>query len=153
MKRCANKIQLLYQLVQNYFWKDVGLSSDQETKKNGVGLCLSNLAGNGTQTAQEIMRNFAESCHPAFRCPNQFSRGVLKNRGGEISSIHYSADPKTVELLLKTIIAVNQLSIFRSKGEVVQQQQQVGRNSRVSGPMTRTVLCHQSRYVNSLNTP
>ena len=49
MKRCANKIQLPYQPVQNYFWKDVGLSSDQETKKNGTGLCPSNLAGNGTQ--------------------------------------------------------------------------------------------------------
>ena len=63
-------------------------------------------------TAEAIMINFAESGHPAFRCPNQFSRDVLQNRGGEISSIHYNADPKTVELLLKTIIAVNQLSIL-----------------------------------------
>ena len=63
-------------------------------------------------TAQEIMRNVAESGHPAFRCPNQFSSDVLNSRGGEVSSIHYNADPKTVELLLKTIIAVNQLSVF-----------------------------------------
>ena len=58
------------------------------------------------------MRYFAESGHPALRCPNQCSRDVLKSRGGEISSIHCNADPKTVELLLKTIIAVNQLSVF-----------------------------------------
>ena len=63
-------------------------------------------------TAEEMMRNVAESGHPAFRCPNQFSSDVLKSRGGEVSSIHYNADPKTVELLLKTIIAVNQLSVF-----------------------------------------
>ena len=46
---CKQNSELPYQPVQNYFWKDVGLSSDQETKKNGVGLCPSNLAGNGTQ--------------------------------------------------------------------------------------------------------
>ena len=110
MKRGANEIQLPYQPMQNYFWKDVGLSSDQETKKNGMGLCLTNLARNGTQ--HQMMRNVAESGHPAFRCPNQFSSDVLKSRGGEISSIHYNAGPKTAELLLKTIIAVNQLSVF-----------------------------------------
>ena len=63
-------------------------------------------------TAEEMMRNVAESGHPAFRCPNQFSNDVLKSRGGEISPIHYNADPKTVELLLKTTIGVNQFSIF-----------------------------------------
>ena len=42
-------------------------------------------------TAEEMMRNVAESGHPAFRCPNQFSSDVLKSRGGEISSIHYNA--------------------------------------------------------------
>ena len=96
--------------MQNYFWKDVGLSSDEGMKKNGMGLCPSNLAGIVTQHL--MMRYFGESGHPALRCPNQCSRDVLKSRGGEISSIHYNADPKTVELLLKTIIAVNQLSVF-----------------------------------------
>ena len=46
---CKQNSELPYQLVHNYFWKDVGLSSDQETKKNGTGLCPSNLAGIGTQ--------------------------------------------------------------------------------------------------------
>ena len=49
----TNKIQLPYQPMQNYFWKDVGLSSDQGTKKNGTGLCPSSLAGNGTQQQKQ----------------------------------------------------------------------------------------------------
>ena len=92
-------------------------------------------------TAEEMMRNVAESGHPAFRCPNQFSSDVLKSRGGEISSIHYNADPKTV--VVENNCCRKSAQYFRSHGAVVQQQQ-FGRNSRVSGPMTRTVLCYQS---------
>ena len=45
MKKCANKIQLLYQLLPNYYQKDDELSSDQETKKHGTGPSPTNLMG------------------------------------------------------------------------------------------------------------
>ena len=45
----CKQIQVPYQPVQNYFWKDAGLSLDQETKKNGMGHSRTNLTGNGIQ--------------------------------------------------------------------------------------------------------
>ena len=45
----CKQIQVPYQPVQNYFWKDAGLSLDQETKKNGMGHSPTNLTGNGIQ--------------------------------------------------------------------------------------------------------
>ena len=45
----CKQIQVPYQPVQNYFWKDAGLSLDQVTKKNGMGHSPTNLTGNGIQ--------------------------------------------------------------------------------------------------------
>ena len=55
---------------------------------------------------------FAESGHPVFRGTSPLSRGTLKSRGGGKYSIHFNAEPQTAELLLRTIIAVNQLCIY-----------------------------------------
>ena len=64
----------------------------------------------------ECDRISAESQHPVLRSTSPISRGVLKRKGrGEILSIHYCADPGTIETVLRTIILVNQL---RTNGAV-----------------------------------
>ena len=59
-----------------------------------------------------MMLTFAESRHPVFRCTSPLSRGVLKSKGGGKLSIHFCADGETVETVFRTIISVNQLSIY-----------------------------------------
>ena len=60
------------------------------------------------------MISFAERGHPVFRGTSGLSRGALKSKDGGKTTIHYNAEPQTAELLPRTMIAVNQLSILRS---------------------------------------
>ena len=55
-----------------------------------------------------MMIKFSESGHPV--CP--LSRGTLKSKGGGKLSIHFCADEGTIETVFRTIISVNQLSIY-----------------------------------------
>ena len=43
------------------------------------------------------MIKFAESGHPVFRATSPLSRGTLKSKGGGKLSIHFGADPGTIE--------------------------------------------------------
>ena len=68
--------------------------------------------GEWDRIAEKIMLTFAESKHPVFRDTSPLSRGVLKRKGGGKLSIHYCADFETVETVFRTIISVNQLSLY-----------------------------------------
>ena len=68
--------------------------------------------GEWDRIAEQMMLTFAESQHPVFRSTIPFSRGVLKSKGGGKLSIHYCADPGMIETVFRTIISVNQLSIY-----------------------------------------
>ena len=58
-----------------------------------------------------MMINFYESGHPVFRGSGALERGDLKSKGIGKSSIHVNGNDETVEVVLRTIISVNQLSI------------------------------------------
>ena len=81
------------------------------------------------------MLTFGESGHPVFRATSPLargtlktffratsplSRGTLKSRGGGILSIH-CADWGTIETVFRTIISVNQLSIFGAVSELYEE--------------------------------
>ena len=68
--------------------------------------------GEWDRVAEQMMIKFAESRHPIFRSTSPLSRGVLKSKGAGKLSIHYCADPGTIETVFRTIISVNQLSIY-----------------------------------------
>ena len=53
--------------------------------------------GEWDRIAEQMMFTFAESKHPVFRSTSPLSRGVLKSKGGGKLSIHYCADPGTIE--------------------------------------------------------
>ena len=46
------------------------------------------------------------------------SRGTLKSKGGGKLSIHFCADEGTIETVFRTIISVNQLSIYRAVSDL-----------------------------------
>ena len=103
MKTYAGKIHHAYPLVPNSYRQGAGYFLALQMKKGGMGPSRSD--GNWSNTVQNIMKEFAESGHPVFRCSSPLFRGSLKSRG-------HNASPKTAEPLLKTIIAVNISSVI-----------------------------------------
>ena len=60
--------------------------------------------GSWDKIAEHMMVNFSESGHPIFRSSSAFEKGELRSKE------HGSEE--NIELLLRTIISANQLSIF-----------------------------------------
>ena len=67
------------------------------------------------------MIKFGESGHPVFRATSPFFRGVLKSKGGGKLSIHFCADGDTIETVIRTIISVNQLSIYGAVSDLCEE--------------------------------
>ena len=64
------------------------------------------------------MIKFGESGHTVFRATSPLSRGTLKSKGGGKLSIHFCADGGTIETVFRTIISINQLSIYGAVAEM-----------------------------------
>ena len=63
------------------------------------------------RVAELMMIKFGERGHPVFRVTRPLFRGTLKSKGGEQLSLHFS-NGDTIETVFRTIISVNQLSIY-----------------------------------------
>ena len=103
------------QLVSNYAkrfppgrWSFLGRGSE----KKWYSTHGSRPQGEWDRVAELMMLKFGESKHPVFRSTSPLSRGVLKSKGGGKLSIHFCADEGTIETVFRTIISVNQLSIY-----------------------------------------
>ena len=59
--------------------------------------------------------------HPIFRGTSAFERGTLKSKGGGKSSIHFCGDAETIEVIFRTIISVNQLSIYGAVADMCEE--------------------------------
>ena len=68
--------------------------------------------GECDDVADIMMINFSESGHPVFRGSGAFERGDLKSKGKGQLSIHFNGSDETVEVILRTVISVNQLSVY-----------------------------------------
>ena len=64
------------------------------------------------------MLNFNGSGHPLFRGSSALERGDLKSKGKGKLSFHFCGDDKTVEVVLRTTISVNQLSIYGAAADM-----------------------------------
>ena len=67
------------------------------------------------------MLTFGESRHPVFRSTSPLSRGTLKSKGGGKLSIHFCADEGTIETVFRTIISVNQLSLYGAVSDLCEE--------------------------------
>ena len=83
-----------------------------DQKKEWCSTCIDRPQGEWDKIAEQMMLTFAESGHPVFRATSPLSRGTLKSKGGGTLSIHFCADGDTIETVFRTIISVNQLSIY-----------------------------------------
>ena len=62
--------------------------------------------------AEEMMLNFSGSGHPIFRASSAFQRVKLRSKEGGKKSKHFNGSDENIELLLRTVISANQLSIY-----------------------------------------
>ena len=67
------------------------------------------------------MLEFAESGHPIFRATSPLSRGQLKSKDHGKLSIHFSADGDTITVVFRTIISVNQLSLYGAVAQICEE--------------------------------
>ena len=50
--------------------------------------------------------------HPVFRASSTLERGELRSKAGGKKTIHVNGSEQNVELILRTVISANQLSIY-----------------------------------------
>ena len=112
MKRNVLLIPHLCLNLQKDFQQDIGHSSDHASEKKWYSSYNERPQGEWDEVAELMMIKFGESGHPVFRATSPLSRGTLKSKGGGKLSIHFCADGDTIETVFRTIISVNQLSIY-----------------------------------------
>ena len=71
-----------------------------------------NPQGEWDRIAEEMLLEFAKSGHPIFRATTPLSRGKLKSKGKGKVSIHFCAEPETIDTIYRIILSVNQLSVY-----------------------------------------
>ena len=71
--------------------------------------------------AEKMLVEFAESGCPIFRATTPLSRSKLKSKGHGKLSIHYCADQATIETIFRTIVSVNQLSIYGAVSDLCEE--------------------------------
>ena len=77
--------------------------------------------GEWDRIAEQMMIKCGESGHLVFRATSPLFRGTLKSKGGGKLSIHYCADQGTIETVFRTIISVNQLSIYGAVADLCEE--------------------------------
>ena len=73
------------------------------------------------ENGMNLMIKFGESGHLVFGATSPLSRGTLISRGGGKLSIHFCADGDTIEPFFRTIISVNQLSIYGAVSDLCEE--------------------------------
>ena len=88
-------------------------------KRYGTHVCKPN--GEWDDVPDIMMINFSESGHPVFRGSSAFERGDLKSKGKGKLSIHFNGSDETVEVILRTVTSVNQLSVYGAVAEMCEE--------------------------------
>ena len=86
------------------------LGSGSEKRWYGTHTYIPN--GKWDRVAEAMMRVFSESGQPVFCAFSVLERGDLESKGREKLSTHFCVDDNIVEVILHTIISVNQLSMY-----------------------------------------
>ena len=87
------------------------------------------------------MLNFAESGHPLVRATSALERGELKGKGkrSDIHSLNSSDD--TIELICRTIISVNQFSVYGAVADLCRKAARCDWESGINGCTDRISYC------------
>ena len=72
--------------------------------------------GEWDRIAEDMLLKFAESGHPIFRATTPLSRGKLKSKGKGKVSIHFSAEPDTIDYNLSHYSLCQSAQYLRCSG-------------------------------------
>ena len=120
-------------------WSFLGPGSETEW----YSTCNERPQGEWDRVAELMMIKFRESGHPVFRATSPLSRGTLKSKGGGKLSFHFCADGDTIETVFRTIITVNQLSIYGAVSDLCDEYSSC--QTRTGRPYWQSNLTHCSR--------
>ena len=117
----ANQALNSFRFMQTRFspgrWSFLGPGSE----KKWYSTLASKHQGECHRVAELMMLQCGESRHPILRSTSPLSRGVLQSNGGGNLSIHFCADEGTIETVFRTIIHVNQLSIYGAVSDLCEE--------------------------------
>ena len=119
-KECESNARLVSLYAKRFGtgqWSFLGPGSE----KKWYSISADSPQGKWDRIAEKMMLDFGESRHPVFRSTSPLSRGQLKSKGGGKLSIHYCADLDTVKSVFRTIISVNQLSLYGAVAEMCEE--------------------------------
>ena len=117
MKKNANQVLSSFLSTQKDFQQDNGPGSE----KKWYSISEDSPQGEWDRIAEQMMLTFAESTHAVFRSTSPLPRGVLKSKGGGKLSIHNCGDPGMIETVFRTVISVNQLSLYGAVEEMCEE--------------------------------
>ena len=81
------------------------------SEKKWYGTYTDKPDGSWDEIAENMMTNFSDFGHPIFRASGAFERGQWRSKGDGKKSIHFGGSDENIELLLRTVISANQLSV------------------------------------------
>ena len=117
IERCEHNPQL----VSNYArkiprgrWSFLGPGSE----KKWYGTYTDRPGGSWDLFAAQMMANFSGSGHPIFRASSAFERGELRSKEGRKKTMLFNCSDENIELLLRTVICANQLSVCGAVAEM-----------------------------------
>ena len=99
----------------------IGLSWDQGFIGSGTELFDQKPDGSGDRTADKKLPNFEGSGHPVFRGTSALERRHLRSKESGKKSKHFNGSTQNIELLLQTVISVNQLSINGAVADMIEE--------------------------------
>ena len=88
--------------------------------------------GKWDEAVEQMMLNFSETAHPIFLSTSALERGELRSKGGGKKTIHFNGSEENIELILRTVISANQLSVY---GAVADLCRELPKHSRASGKL------------------
>ena len=114
------------------FLEVIGHSWDLDQKRSGTELTLTNLMVFWDKSAEDMMLEFAETIHPLFRASSALERGELRSKGEDKKTIYFNGSEQNVEMILRTVMSANQLSII---GAVADMCREVSKDTMASGKL------------------
>ena len=116
-RECESNAQLVSLYAKRFgigHWSFLGPGSE----KKWYSISADSPQGEWDRIAEKMVLEFGESKHPVFRATSPLSRGQLKSKGGGKLSIHCCAYLDTIKTVFRTIISVNQLSLYGAVAEI-----------------------------------
>ena len=70
------------------------------------------------KTVEKIMIEFSDNAHSIFCASSALERVELRSKEGSKKTNHFNGDEQNVELILRTVMSANQLSIYGAVADI-----------------------------------